>query len=516
MSTKIPKMRRFILQNFPFIEQDFDALTDYELICKVVEYLNKVIEQTNLNSEQFEILTNAFNELKDYVDHYFDNLDVQDEINNKLEAMAESGQLSEIISLYLQLACVQVYDTLSDMQNATNLVDGSIARTFGKVTYNDGRGELYKIRTITSGDVVDGDNIVSVNFSNTLIGEKQKKAGREVIMIGDSYLAGQSLPSPETQNFGYLLMQKFGMNSSNFHIYGEGGSSFVNAGNAGHTWQTLLQSKVSDITDVNNVTDIWFFGGYNDVTAASGAQIENAMSNCISYAKSTFPNAEIRIALIGNNASDLPEQVANRDLLKNRVYEVYMHCGKYGAICVPKGQLPLQDYRLFEDNATAVHPNVQGHQDLADWLYQLIKSGDSTFYKTDSAYLVNVDASVGTPNNLVMTEEIRDNSVYLALYGELTLTNPLTSSFGDVNFGVQSDIHFLKYVNANPAKNFSQECVIRGFTDIANNIEVPIEATFRINPSGQLVLQYHISNISTSVKKIVFNWNWFKFNIQGC
>ena len=37
----------FILENFPFIEEDFDAITNYQLLCKVVEYLNKTIHKTN-------------------------------------------------------------------------------------------------------------------------------------------------------------------------------------------------------------------------------------------------------------------------------------------------------------------------------------------------------------------------------------------------------------------------------------------------------------------------------------
>ena len=28
------------LTNFPYIEKDFDAVTDYELLCLVVDYLN--------------------------------------------------------------------------------------------------------------------------------------------------------------------------------------------------------------------------------------------------------------------------------------------------------------------------------------------------------------------------------------------------------------------------------------------------------------------------------------------
>lgn len=517
----LPPFRSFLASNIPSVYDN--TLSYYDELTKLIGWLDKqVVPQVNEN-------TTGIQTLRDYVEHYFDNLDVQEEINNKLDEMAEDGELEEIVTHYLELAGVLCFNTLADMQDATNLIDGSFARTFGKVTYNDGKGELYKIRTMTSGDTVDGDNIVSVNFSNTIIGEKQQSArldaiedsiahidDKEIILIGDSYLAGQSLPTPATQNFGYLLMQKLGMNSSNFHIYGEGGSSFVSAGNAGHTWQSLLQSKVSEIADVNKVTDIWFFGGYNDVTAANPAQIELAMSNCIAYAKSTFPKAEVRIALIANNASNLQEQVTNRNLLKNRVYNVYTNCFKYGAICVPKAQLPMQDYTLYEDNATAVHPNVQGHKDIADWLYQLIYSGDSTFYKTHNAFNLTIDSSVGTPNNFIMTEEIKNENVYAGFNGELTLATPISNGFGDINLGTQSDIHFLKYVGSTPDRNFSEAVTIRGITDLQANTETPVVVTFRINPSGNLVLRYQISNTSTSIKKLVFNWNWFRFSTQGC
>lgn len=143
--TKIPLFRRFVLQNFPFIEQDFDALTDYQLICKVVEYLNKVIEVTNETTGQVELLTTAFTQLKDYVDHYFDNLDVQEEINNKLDEMAEDGTLQEIITAYIQANVAWTFDTVADMKSATNLVNGSYARTLGYHAINDGGGALYKI-----------------------------------------------------------------------------------------------------------------------------------------------------------------------------------------------------------------------------------------------------------------------------------------------------------------------------------------------------------------------------------
>ena len=90
----------FVLENFPFIEADFDALTEWQLFCKLGKEINKIIDSQNVVGTQMENVTNAFNNLKKYVDNYFDNLDVQDEINNKLNEMAQDGSLYEIIRTY--------------------------------------------------------------------------------------------------------------------------------------------------------------------------------------------------------------------------------------------------------------------------------------------------------------------------------------------------------------------------------------------------------------------------------
>lgn len=113
-TTKIPFFRRAVLQNFPFIEKDFDALTDYELLCKVVEYLNKVIEQTNLMEDNENELVRVYNELYNYVEHYFDNLDVQEEINNKLDEMASDGSLLQLLSDRVVPVYVDIYENLCE------------------------------------------------------------------------------------------------------------------------------------------------------------------------------------------------------------------------------------------------------------------------------------------------------------------------------------------------------------------------------------------------------------------
>lgn len=74
-----------------------NSLSYYELLCKVVEYLNETMENVNTVGENTNALYNSYLELVNYVNTYFDNLDVQYEINNKLDEMVESGELSNII-----------------------------------------------------------------------------------------------------------------------------------------------------------------------------------------------------------------------------------------------------------------------------------------------------------------------------------------------------------------------------------------------------------------------------------
>lgn len=75
-----------------------DSLSYYELLCKVVWYINKILEDLKENLEDNAKLRTEFELLKKYVDNYFKNLDVQEEINNKLDEMALNGTLGEIIN----------------------------------------------------------------------------------------------------------------------------------------------------------------------------------------------------------------------------------------------------------------------------------------------------------------------------------------------------------------------------------------------------------------------------------
>ncbi|MBO7611738.1 MAG: MBL fold metallo-hydrolase [Elusimicrobia bacterium] len=67
-------------------------------LCDFFE--KKLLPAIENNTQIAEETQASFIELKNYVDDYFNNLDVQDEINNKLDQMVESGELAEIIDEY--------------------------------------------------------------------------------------------------------------------------------------------------------------------------------------------------------------------------------------------------------------------------------------------------------------------------------------------------------------------------------------------------------------------------------
>lgn len=78
-----------------------DSLSYYELLCKVVDYLNKAMEDVDTLHGDVTNLHTAYVELQSYVNNYFSTLDTQEEINNKLDNMSKDGTLTSIIEPFI-------------------------------------------------------------------------------------------------------------------------------------------------------------------------------------------------------------------------------------------------------------------------------------------------------------------------------------------------------------------------------------------------------------------------------
>ena len=386
-----------------------ESLTYYEMLEWLCNYLqNTVIPTVNNNSEALE-------ELQEYVTHYFDSLDIASEIDAKLDEMAESGQLTDIIAQYLQLAGVLVFNTISDLSHADNLVNGSSCYVLGDTAYNDGDGAYYKIRTVTSGDTIDGYNIVALDVSNTLIAERLKEDSKDnIIFLGDSYAASEDTWIDK-------LIAKIGDKATCYKI-ALGGLGFSHQSSiGGYTFQTYLQSQLSTIPNKAKITKIIVGGGYND-NDETYSDITTAINNFCSYCKTNFPNARVYIAMLGFNSARTLDGGNVRHRLATVVIPAYSYnyLIEYTPIYIPNSELILRDTTLLgNDN---VHPNAYGHNKIANCLYYWYLNG--TMQYSSPAENLTMDYSADT------VEVIRtDTDVRLSTYAEVTFdlsTNPMT------------------------------------------------------------------------------------------
>ena len=95
-----------------------DSLSYYELLCKVVDYLNKTMEDVGVLESDVTDLHEAYKKLQSYVNEYFSSLDVQEEINNKLDAMAKDGSLSNLIMPHIKSSPI-IVNSLSHMTDTS-------------------------------------------------------------------------------------------------------------------------------------------------------------------------------------------------------------------------------------------------------------------------------------------------------------------------------------------------------------------------------------------------------------
>lgn len=342
-----------------------ESMSYYEMIAWLVNYIKvNVIPTVNGHASAIEEIQN-----------WIETLDLQDYVNEKLEDMAESGQLAEIIAEFLNSQCVFAFDTINDMKATEAMGVGSIARVLGNTNPLTGDGAFYRVRAILNTDTIDGVNKVALTNANNLIAVRITDAAvnavnaridnlskRKYVFIGDSYGDGYT-PDGVVTSWITNVVTNLGLSAGDYISSHHGGDGFATPANS--SFLNQLNALSSD----NAVTDVVVGGGYND-NPYTLAEVKLGITTFYTACKTKFPNAKLHILPIGwtKNAS------AKTNLVTT--YKAYHEAALTldDAVCVDNMSFILHEY--FDDFASdGIHPNSTGQTRLGDYIAKYLRDG---------------------------------------------------------------------------------------------------------------------------------------------
>lgn len=399
-----------------------DSMSYYEMIAWLVDYIKReIIPAINNNAEAVKA-----------IQAWIETLDLQDEVDNKLDEMAESGELTEIIAQYVNLGAVLAFDTVADLAASENVVAGSVARTLGRLTYNDTDGAYYKVRAITNDDTVDGVNLVAITHDNTLVAEKIPvkpfkgvSAAPYNIYVdsvnGDDTNTGDSSHPLKTINAAVDLAGNYGLHTEfrillstgnyNFNVFNMSNLSF----HFGHNSNDMTSGNIN-ITFTNPNSEKYDVAIYNCHFNFNGTQTHPLVIN--------FSNAD---GMYFDNC----QGVANYTTFNGRVKmwageATFSHCVLPSSDFVGANALIFQSTVGFI-NATACHVQL--------WQCEYDTTVDSSTYEVDQPnyliYMDNVNLNIFGTSSIHYDDVPSIANFARVAGGKLTLQAMLNVKSGD-------------------------------------------------------------------------------------
>lgn len=232
------------------------SLSFEEQLMWFCDYLqNTVIPAVNNNAQCVKELQELYVKLKNYVDNYFNNLDVQNEINIKLDKMAEDGTLDKIINQQI----------------------------FGDIN----------------------QNIENLNNNIT----------KHIVVIGDSFSDDIFMSDTFNTHSWVALMN---LKNFQFHNYAEGGSGFTNIGIRGKTFVQQLQHAINDLSQIDFILVVGGYNDKNCSSWLNNSSLSDIITACDDF-RSVYNNIQNKPPLIvcGCNAGKeltIYEMVFTRDI----------------------------------------------------------------------------------------------------------------------------------------------------------------------------------------------------------
>lgn len=173
---------RYWCQKVLPLEYD-DSLSYYELLCKVVVLLNNMGDDVNTLASDVSNIHKAYLELQQYVNNYFQSLDVQEEINNKLDELVSSGRLDILLATFIPYITLEMFGGVGDgVTDDTQAFKRAIENS-----YTTGRSIIITEKNFLITETIDilkSVTIISISDKTQSEGD----ANYNIIFNGDNYL----------------------------------------------------------------------------------------------------------------------------------------------------------------------------------------------------------------------------------------------------------------------------------------------------------------------------------------
>lgn len=259
-----------------------DSLSYYELLCKVVDYLNKTMKDVETLHGDVTNLHTAYVKLQSYVNNYFSTLDVQEEINKKLDSMVTDGTFHKLLSDFLGIFVTPemfgaVGDGITDDSQAFK--DMFLSSRFIYLTPNK-KYAILLVSVTQENTVIVGNNSTLIPFNprieTTMLSIKAKKC-----CISDLNFYGSTVIGNTEQGCALLDIRDSDNTLNNLNFYNNKYAScrIFNGENI----------KANQISSYGTETTIIFLGDYchnnmitNVVSLSQGDNFQNTNGEAVS------------------------------------------------------------------------------------------------------------------------------------------------------------------------------------------------------------------------------------------
>lgn len=448
----------FVKTNFPFIEATYEARDNYDLLGKVVQHLNTVEYNQGIAQENIQTLYN-----------FLDTLDLQDEVNNKLDEMAQDGTLTDLIGAYIDPIVETQNDRITSVENQIQSVtSGAPAGVYATLTDletadpNHSRiyvvtatGYWYYYNTASSEWTAGGVYQASVN---------QYDVNRLIEDYNEAITTGRQLYNKNTQEEGY------------YYDYRNGGTKRSNANWCNNT----VDLKAGDTFSVSYYCYISYY-------TEDGTFIDGVLHGVNGHGSYTVPaNTKIvRISLSISNSANFMVQLgttttAYEDFYYKFTYSNYIEKVdnyKQDIFVEVAGNTKLKDvldtYRGVENVTIYVNKDIDIISELGQSFCDNYTSSDIEGYLIGSGVHL-----IFAPNTVVTCNYTGNNSTFITRF------SPFASDKGNAKYGftlenchiiaskVRYCVHDELYNRSNPAThkyincNFELNNANAGKTDV--------------------------------------------------